>query len=254
MVEAPPLSLAALDGDVNAHTADLFRLFADDLEGDDAAECTAIGDCFLKKFKLTRLGKFFKLARHRAVETVAEAINDKTVGRSASEAWVESIEMQAGLSFADQSVPDSAALIGTSSNVLRTSGTKRERQPAPNREKTISEILAAAGTLKDEVIPLSSFAVLETQEPHLHEISEPEVEVWTDAVLEAYGERFLRFNLGKPLARHLGIDARGKIKLPAYGEKSAEQRTNSIGMMLYEKARNRKTVSDPRLRESRMRL
>ena len=31
MVEAPPLSLAALDGDVNAHTADLFRLFADDL-------------------------------------------------------------------------------------------------------------------------------------------------------------------------------------------------------------------------------
>lgn len=229
-------TLHQMEGDADALTVDWFRLFAEDLDGTDAEVCTKIGDAF-KKWRLTRLGALFKLTRVKALETIAQA--NAGAPPEDNEAWLESIQMTAGFAFGEATVPSSAALAAPG---LRSSGVKANNAPS-NRVPTITEELQAKGTLVDEDIPPSSFLVIETPDPHLHEITEPELEAWTDSVLESYGERFLRFNLGRPLCRHLGRKAINKIKLPTYGGKKGDER--NIGQMLYDKSRNRKTVSSP---------
>ena len=54
-------SFSDLEGDADALTTDFFGLWADELPAEDVADCRKMGDCFISKFKLTRLGKLFKL-------------------------------------------------------------------------------------------------------------------------------------------------------------------------------------------------
>jgi hypothetical protein len=224
-----PPTLDDVEGDGDARTSEFFAAYANELPPGDAEVCKNIGESFAS-LHLPRLCKLFKLARNKALARIKKA--DAGMSDVDADAWLESIELNAGFEFRSQSVPASAALAETG---LREPGEKAVRPRKP-QELTISQELGAA--VGDEVIPEWCYDVIKTCDPLLNTIREPELEAFTEGLLTAYGERFLRFNLGRPLCRHLGAQILKKLKLPLYGG-----RERNPANIMYEKARNRKVVS-----------
>ena len=224
-------TLDSMEGDAEALVEDFFTALAADHPGDpDASTMLAIGKELVQKYKLRRLGKMFRMPRNRALEVVEAEGGD--------EALLVAIELNAGFSFASQTVPASALLAGAAG--ARVSGETTRRVQRDRKVPTISDELLAEGTLADETIPESCYAIIETDYSLGVAIEKKEQTEFTDALLEKYFERFFRFNLGRPLCRHLGKQIEKKLKLANNG--SVDSKDRRWWKILYEKSRNRKQV------------
>ena len=223
-------TLENLEGDATALVDDFFKaLVAEEPEERDIVVLNKINMEIVNTYKLKRLGKMFKMSRVKALQVINDCGGD--------EGLLVGIEINAGFTFADQNVPDSAALVGVGK---RGSGETTTRVQRPRKQETISDLLNAEGTLLDEIVPEDCYAVITTDCALGLPIDQPEQQRFTDMLLEKYFERFLRFNLGRPLCRLLGAQIEKRLILGPNGDVPGEKR--KWWKILYEKSRNRKQV------------
>jgi hypothetical protein len=232
------VTLASMENDAQAATADWLRLMAEEL-GNDTVDAQAIikfGAAPLVA-KLSRLGALFKMARRRAEEIMVEAGGDASL--------IECMELQSGFNFRESSVPASADIIVsvTADTTDAGLGFSKKRNPRNNFKRTpttvptLSEVLEYEGTLLDQVVPEHCYALITTYEPNRNPIDSIEESAFTDAVLAHYGEGQMRFNLGRPLCRLLGKQIERRLVLGTRGKVDGTLRKwHSI---LYEKCKNR---------------
>jgi len=222
----PPEPLRTLDdfkGDANALVSDFFDAWNWDLPPqlrEVNEKCCAR---FLRMGR-TRFNVWFKLT-----STVVDAIIESNGG---DDGWRESIEDFAGFKFASPSAPEQQA--------LQVSGQKRQAEEAvqpPAKELCVSARLEGIGELLNEVLPEVCFAVIETEEPDVNAITEPELTQFTDEVLRHIACRFGDWKVGMQLARQYGKQARARLCLPAYGDKPGHRR--DLGKIIWQKCKNR---------------
>ena len=230
-------TLDSFEGDASAEIADFFGTWAGELVDEaDARMAGDVGAAFVRVHRVTRLGAMFKLPRAKALQTVTDAGGD--------EPFLESIELHTGMHFREQTVPHSALLAESGQRSSGEGPTQLAKDSLPRKTPTISEELVEEGTLHDEVVPFAAWQVIKTPDPHLRAITHPEAEAFFKEILAYYVGRFLRFNMGRDLCKHLGYEIRNKLKLPDYGQGENKRLGDDRdpGQILYELSKNRKKV------------
>jgi hypothetical protein len=194
----PIRTLSQMRNDADALVADFINAYAAELPPKLATICIVARDLFLKKHLRTRLGSMFRLTLKQAEEVLVEAGADQ--GDVAG--WCASFEDAAGFEFREHNVPVSSHLATSAGVVAGSRGPIATRVPPSGRHRTIGQELNEAQ--EAYVLPECCYDKIDTDDPMTNTIREPELEAFSDAVMEALGTRFGRYNLGMPLCRMLG--------------------------------------------------
>ena len=108
----------------------------------------------------------------------------------------------------------------------------------PKKPQTVGSRLMASGQFLDERLPSRCLAVIETPNPKLNPITEPEIEAVTDEVCEYVAATKGCWKIGRALAKHYGKQAEAELpKLPDKGSVKGSDRKWKT--MIYDKCRNR---------------
>ena len=109
----------------------------------------------------------------------------------------------------------------------------------PTKLQTVGGRLMASGQFMDERLPSRCFAVVETPNPKLNPITNPETEALTDEICEYIAASKGSWKIGKPLAKHYGKQAEAELPhLPDYGD-NRPGKDRKWWKMIYDKCRNR---------------
>ena len=217
VVAAPPRALADMKGDVDASTLVWFEQYANDLPSDLAVKCRRLGSYFLEAHGKRTLGTLFKLNAEQALKGLKAC--------DLEDGWLETLEDEAGFSFKDQKVPDSAALVASAcSNATATGPIHHKVKAERKRPPTISEELQEAGTLEDERLPAVDHLV-DTVNPESIALQKSEVTAIVREIRRGYLRRYGKSNLGMPLCRVLGKQLEKKFpRLPSHGKTAGHER------------------------------
>ena len=231
-MSAAERSLASFNGDADALVADFFTAWSRDLPEPLAAINSAICSEMLMTGR-TRFATWFKLPASQADQLVKAGHGKDDATWAAG--WRLAIEDLCGFKFAPSgsSVPESAALVRYQ-GVLKSDPTSE-----PTKPQTVGGRLMASGQFMDERLPSRCFAVVETPNPKLNPITNPETEAVTDEICEYIAATKGCWKMGKPLAKHYGKQAEAELPhLPDYGD-DRPGKDRKWWKMIYDKCRNR---------------
>lgn len=235
-VASPRPSLSQMLSDADALVTDFMDAYAAELPPELAQVCTTARDLFLKRHLRVRLGQLFRLTVKAAEAVLHEAGADEHDAAG----WVQSFEDSAGFEFREHTVPESANLV-----TMTVAGAEAAKGPLKERSLPRVSVPTVGAELQDraEEFRLSEccFSVITTLDPTTQKISEPEVEQFSDSVMECIGTQFGRYNLGRPFCRILGRQL--ETRLPKLPEGKGKDR--AWWKILYNKTKNRKNVSCP---------
>ena len=235
------IPLSQMKDDINAFTVDFFAAYANDQRDEEQREqLIATGNVFIKEHVRTRLGQLFRLTIGQAEAACVKG----GVSKEEAPGWRGAIEDAAGMSFREQSVP-SSAFLATAAGAETEYATKgplvkfgKVRKPRLHKSLlTVGAQMALDGS--PPYIPEYCYDVIQTENPEMQTITEPELIAFTDRIIEYYGTVYGRFNLGRPLCRLLGKLAEKRLpKIPL-----GKGKNRAFRKILDIKTKNRKHVS-----------
>ena len=226
--------LESLKGDEGVRVSEFFGAYAADLPADLALTTIKCGEDFLRRKLRTNLRQLFSLT---AADAEAVAIG-AGIDKEDAPGWVAAWEDAAGMKFTGHGVPESAKLFAVQAQTSVHKGEAASANYKPRRTvRTIGQQLASEN--KTLVIPEYCYSwVQDTLDPATTSITEPEVEKFSDSVIEFVGTQYGRYNLGRPLCRRLGAGIARRLPFIPKG-KGQHRRWWKI---LYNKTKNRKNV------------
>lgn len=222
-------STAAMKGDSDTTLAEFFSAWNSDLPEPVASENIDIQNLFLRRHRRTRFSNWFQLTT-RVVDTlVSEVVPDDAGG------WRATVEDMTGFRFTRSTAPDSYSLINAS--------VKSEGGHVKFVDKTLGTKLltTSESSVFDVEIPDECFAHI-NPDPTFGTITERELSLFTDKLLEYVAEKYGSITLGVKLARHLARKAEKRLPaLPNRKGRSGQHR--DLTNILVDKSRNRSYVS-----------
>ena len=198
--ERTPQDLTRLKGDDDALVQDFFLAYSQDLPEDLARITVACGNDFIRKKLRTNLRQLFQLP----LSVAAAVAEGNGIMPEDAPGWLTAWEDAAGMCFRDHSVPESALLYGIQGQtqvgvgLAERAGTKMRKTI-----RTVGQQLAAEN--RELVVPEYCYSWIEdTLDPLTTTITEPELEKFSDSVIEFVGTKTGRYNMGRPLCKRMG--------------------------------------------------
>ena len=219
-------TLGAMQGDADTRVDELFDAWSAELPPSAAAINGKIRDVLIGQHGRTRVSALFKMQKPQVEAIMTEC--------GAGEGWAVSLEDICGFKFASAPAPGSAHLSELSSGGA----------PAVVEHKynpTLSDAIVAANAWDEERIPEKCFAVVACACPQVDTLEERDVEAFTSSLLEHLAAKHNGWNIGKPLARRYGAQAKARFpNLPDYGKTRGCDR--DFCQMILDKCKNRRYV------------
>ena len=233
VADVTPRDLCEFLHNPQARTHDFFAAIAADLPPGPAEVALLVGERLVTKHCCVRICALFKLMRYQVVTIITDC------GGYAG--WIESIEEFAGFKFADQTVPESSALVSQST---KRSGCSADRPEKIKVLRTISEKLVNQGTLVDEKLPSTCFLGIKTPNYETNTIKDQELHHVLNNVAAYVVARHKSLKIGKNLAEIYARQIKDELpRLPPRGKLPGHER--DVAQMILDKVKNRTYVRLP---------
>ena len=228
----PARSLEDMCGDGTTTVSDFFATWNIDLPPMLVARNERICHDFLHIHGRTQFSSWFKLT-----STQADAVCNGHMGKDEGEdgtAWRKTIETMAGFNFAKPAAPESFELVQLSNK--RKGITTKDVRPR-KKPTTVASRLLASGKLTGATLPEACYDVIETEDPLVETIKEPEVHAFTTEVAEYIACEYGDWSIGRQLARTYGKQAKKRLpNLPDRGLTLGRNR--DLSRMIFHKCKN----------------
>ena len=236
-----PRALSSFEGDAEARTDEVMTAWANDLCHPQDLPIRKACATFLEA-GLTRVFLVFKrLTEDEAADAFWNPTHEKRKpGQGVG--WVTTMEGICGFRFRAEKAPPSAALVDAGN----TKSTKDKK--IKKTEPTVSKRLMDNGTFGDERLPRSVYDCIKSvnlffpeddEEPDPKDITNRELNLFTDAILQHCASKHASWKLGAPLCRAYAAQALRVISCPPYGLRSAARRNAVLWYVIETKCNNR---------------